>query len=137
VTEGLRTLNERVLVVEDDPDYRRYLELRLQHEGAETWLAGTGEEALDAINEFQPTMVITDIGLPGIDGLTVTRRIRADPRLRRLPVLILSNADHSDEIGEVVGTGLVWYLRKGCDWHVTSRTLHNLVARAREVPLAS
>ena len=128
---------ERVLIIEDDADYRRYLEIRLQHEGAQTWLAGSGEEALDAISDFNPTVVVTDIGLPGIDGLTVCRRLRADPLHRRLPILILSSADQSQEIGEVVGTGLIWYLRKGCDWHVTSRTLHNLVARAREVRVAS
>jgi two-component system response regulator MprA len=128
---------ERVLIIEDDADYRRYLELRLQHGGAVTWLSATGEEGLDAVAEFQPSVVITDIGLPGIDGLTVCRRIRSDPTLRRLPVLILSSADHSAEIGEVVGLGLIWYLRKGCDWQVTARTLRNLIARARDVPIAS
>ncbi|MBV8444977.1 MAG: response regulator [Candidatus Dormibacteraeota bacterium] len=137
MAETAQRFEERVLIVEDDSDYRRYLELRLQHEGATTWLCGTGETALDAVAEFKPTVVITDIGLPGIDGLTVCRRLRADPQHRRLPILLLSSADHSAEVGEVVGLGLIWYLRKGSDWQVTARTLRNLVGRAREVPLAS
>ena len=134
---GSQRLDERVLIIEDDADYARYLEIRLQHDGAQTWIAASGEQGLDAVNDFQPTVVITDVGLPGIDGLTVVRRLRADPRRRRLPILILSSADRNDEIAEVVGIGLVWYLRKGCDWHVASRTIHNLLAKAREVPLAS
>jgi DNA-binding response OmpR family regulator len=137
VTESTQRLEERVLIIEDDSDYARYLEVRLQREGAETWLSGSGEAGLDAVSDFKPGVVITDIRLPGIDGLTVVRRIRSDPRLRRLPVLVMSSAEHNDQIAEVVGTGLVWYLRKGCDWHVIARTLHNLVAKAREVPLAS
>jgi DNA-binding response OmpR family regulator len=134
---GAVSFPERVLIVEDDSDYARYLEIRLQHEGASTWLARTAEEACDAIAEFKPTVVVTDVQLPGMDGIAFTKWLRSDPQHRRLPVLVMSAADRAAEVGAVVGQGLIWYLRKGSDWHVLSRTLQNLMARAHEVRLAS
>ena len=100
-------------------------------------MAASGEEAFEVLDAFSPTVVIADIVLPGIDGLEVCRRIRADPRYRRLPILILTGADHSSDVGEVVGLGLIWYLRKGADWQLIMRTLRNLVTRAREMAVAS
>jgi DNA-binding response OmpR family regulator len=134
---GSPAFEEKVLVIDDDPSFRQYLKLLLEHEGAEMCLAGSGEEAFAAIESFMPTMVIADIVLPGMDGLAVCRRLRADPRFRRLPILILTGADHSTDVGEVVGLGLIWYLRKGADWQLIMRTLRNLATRAREMPVAS
>ncbi len=128
---------ERVLAIDDAPSFRSYLDLRLCQEGATTWMAASGEEAFEVLDAFSPTVVIADIVLPGIDGLEVCRRIRADARYRRLPILILTGADHSSDVGEVVGLGLIWYLRKGADWQLIMRTLRNLVTRAREMAVAS
>jgi DNA-binding response OmpR family regulator len=137
VTGTAAPFPERVLIVEDDADYARYLEIRLQHDGATTWLSRTAEEACDAIADFNPTVMITDVQLPGMDGLALCKWLRSDPQHRRLPILVMSAADHAADVGAVVGQGLIWYLRKGCDWHVLSRTLQGLVAKAREVRLAS
>ncbi len=133
----LPPFDERVLVIDDAPSFRSYLDMRLVQEGAQTWMAGSGEEAFEALESFAPTVVIADIVLPGMDGLEVCRRLRADPRYRRIPILILTGADHSSDVGEVVGLGLIWYLRKGADWQLIMRTLRNLVTRAREMAVAS
>ena len=90
-----------------------------------------------AIDTFEPTLVITDVVLPGASGLDLVRGLRGDGRHRRLPILILTGADHSSEVGEVVGLGLVWYLRKTADWELVQRTIRNLSARARELAIAS
>jgi two-component system alkaline phosphatase synthesis response regulator PhoP len=129
--------SERVLIVDDDPSYLRYLDLRLQLEGHHTYMAASAEDALGAVEPFEPTLVITDVVLPGMNGLELVRRLRSDGRHRRLPILILTGADHSAEVGEVVGLGLVWYLRKGCEWSLVRRTVRNLATRAREMLLAS
>jgi two-component system alkaline phosphatase synthesis response regulator PhoP len=134
--EPLR-LEERILVVDDDPAYSQYLDLRLQQDGATTYVVVSGDDALGVLESFEPTMVIADVVLPGMDGLTLCRRIRSDARYRRLPVLILTSAEHSAEVGDVVGLGLIWYLRKGAEWQVILRSLRNLGEHAREVPLAS
>ena len=128
---------ERVLIVDDDPSYLRYLDLRLQLEGQQTYMAASAEDALGAVESFEPTLVITDVVLPGMSGLELVRRLRTDGRHRRLPILILTGADHSAEVGEVVGLGLVWYLRKGAEWSLIRRTVGNLSTRAREMLLAS
>jgi DNA-binding response OmpR family regulator len=123
---------ERVLVVEDDPGYRRLLEIRLEQAGATSCLVAGGEEALAALETFQPTVVIADLMMPGMDGLSLCREIRADPRHRRLPILILTSADRSSSVGEVVGLGLIWYMRKGAEWPTVMRSLRNLVAHSRQ-----
>ena len=130
-------LEERILVVDYDPAYSQYLDLRLQQDGATTYRVVSGDDALGVLETFAPTMVIADVVLPGIDGLTLCRRVRADARYRRLPILILTSAEHSAEVGDVVGLGLIWYLRKGAEWQVILRSLRNLGEHAREVPLAS
>lgn len=128
---------EHILIVDDDPSFLRYLDLRLQLEGHQTYMAPSAEEALAAVETFEPTLVITDIVLPGMSGLELVRRLRSDGRHRKLPILIITGADHSSDVGDVVGLGLVWYLRKGCDWPLVTRTIRNLSTRARELLLAS
>lgn len=128
---------ERVLIVDDDPSFLRYLDMRLQLDGHQTYMAASAEDGLGAVESFGPTLVITDVVLPGMNGLELVRRLRSDGRHRRLPILILTGADHSAEVGQVVGLGLVWYLRKGADWQLVRRTVTNLSTRARELLLAS
>jgi CheY-like chemotaxis protein len=129
-------LHARVLIVDDDPGYRRLLEIRLEQSGAETASAESGEEALELLEPFAPQLVIADLRMPGIDGLELCRRIRADPAHKRLPILILTSAENSGEIGEVVGLGLIWYMRKGAEWATILRSLHNLLAHAEELRTA-
>jgi len=128
-------LQERVLIVDDDPSFRTYLDLRLQRESASTYQAPSAEEALEALEAFGPTVMIVDVVLPGMTGLDLVRQLRGDGVHRRLPILILTGADHSAEVGDVVGLGLAWYLRKDAAWPLVQRTLRNLTARAREATL--
>ena len=128
-------LQERVLIVDDDPSFRTYLDLRLQRESASTYQAPSAEEALEALEAFGPTVMIVDVVLPGMTGLDLVRHLRGDGVHRRLPILILTGADHSAEVGDVVGLGLAWYLRKDAAWPLVQRTLRNLTARAREATL--
>ena len=71
----------RVLVVDDNEISAQCLELILQMEGYEVRVARDGESALDVARAFRPEIVLADIGLPGIDGHELARRIRRDPEL--------------------------------------------------------
>lgn len=125
---------ERFLIVEDDPSYRSYLELRLRREGHTTAAVASAAAALEALGAFRPTILITDLLMPGMDGLELSREIRSRPEWEHLPILILSGADESSAIGEVVGLGMIWYLRKGAAWEHFEKTLRNLISRSQVVP---
>ena len=98
-----------VLVVEDDPSIADLLDLYLRREGLRVHLADSGERGLELWRLHRPTVVLLDVGLPGIDGLEVCRRIRAtDPRVS---VLFLTARD--EELDRVLG------LELGADDYVT------------------
>jgi CheY-like chemotaxis protein len=83
-------LSATVLVVEDEPDIMLTIRLTLQAEGYRVVGVGTGEEALAAFAETPPDITVLDVGLPGIDGLEVVRRVRADPGLHGARIIMLS-----------------------------------------------
>lgn len=81
-----------VLIVDDDPNISRLVQLYLEKEGYDTALAARGEEALELFKQKDPDLLILDIMLPGIDGLEVLRRIRKD---KNVPVIMLSAKDET------------------------------------------
>ncbi len=77
----------KILIVEDAPDLLTFFQEALEMEGYEVIVATSGEEALVRAEE-QPHLILMDIFLPGeIDGLEATRRLKADPRFRRIPII--------------------------------------------------
>ena len=82
----------RVLMVEDDASIASMYRLRLRAAGFEVEIAPTGEEGVERALAAPPDVVLLDIMLPGIDGIEVLRRIRADERAASLRVIVLSNS---------------------------------------------
>jgi two-component system KDP operon response regulator KdpE len=80
-------IGPRVLVVDDEPAIRRFLHASLTAHGYSLFEASTGLEALSSVTMHRPDLVILDLGLPDIDGIEVTRRLR---EWTQLPILILS-----------------------------------------------
>ena len=89
-------MSERILVVDDDPHARRTLERFLQREGYDPRLAASGEEALDEIARERPDLVLLDVGLHGLDGFAVCRRIKLDPATALIPVTIITGRLESE-----------------------------------------
>lgn len=87
-----------ILLVDDDPEIRRLVADLLRREGFEAELAESASEMDDALSRVRPDLVILDLMLPGEDGLSICRRLRADSML---PILMLTAK--SDEIDRVVG----------------------------------
>src|SRR5256885_17029834 len=92
----------RVLVVEDDCEIAEVLRRSLRLEGYEVRLAGDGSDALQESSPFEPDAVLLDLGLPGVDGIEVCRRIRAEGDL---PILILTAPDGVDARGDALDPG--------------------------------
>ena len=112
----------RAVVVDDEDSLTDLLSMALRYEGWEVKLASDGQHALSTIRDFNPDVVVLDIMLPDIDGLTVLSRLRADGI--QVPILFLTAKDSVDD--RIVG------LTVGGDDYVTKPfSLEELVARLR------
>jgi two-component system, OmpR family, phosphate regulon response regulator PhoB len=115
-----------VLIVDDERDLVRLLEFNLQEAGFETVAAYTGEEALQKVRQRVPDLVVLDLMLPDISGNEVCRQLRAFPRTRHVPVLMLTA--RTDEVDRVVG------FEVGADDFVTKPfSVRELVLRIRAI----
>jgi DNA-binding response OmpR family regulator len=113
-----------VLVVEDEPAIADVIRLNLAKAGYGVHVEHSGDTALDAVRRFKPAAIILDIGLPGIDGIEVCRRLRAAEDWT--PVLFVTARD--DEVDRVIG------LELGADDYVTKPfSPRELVARVTGV----
>ena len=81
---------ERILIADDDPEIVRLVELNLRMEGYEVVTAYDGEEAMQAVAEHMPALVLLDIMMPKLDGYEVCERIRADGRTRHISIIMLT-----------------------------------------------
>lgn len=79
-----------VLVVDDEPDVRLIARMVLQADGFEVDEVSTGEAALEALDRQRPDVLLLDIRLPGIGGWEVLHRVRSDPALSGLPVVVFT-----------------------------------------------
>src|SRR5436190_22344182 len=90
----------RVLVVDDNDDAARVLSLLLRKSGHDVQTAHNGAEALRLAEHFQPDCIVSDIGMPGIDGYELGRRLRSDSRFKDTPLIALTAYNDSDKIRE-------------------------------------
>jgi len=115
-----------VLVVEDEPDIRHLIVHHLEREGFRCREASTGADALRAVRTSTPDLIVLDLMLPEMDGLTVCRRLRGEPATAAVPIIMLTAK--SDEVDRVVG------LELGADDYVAKPfSPKELVARVRAV----
>ena len=84
-------MSKRILVVEDQPDNRQIIRDMLAPTDYEITEVESGEEALAAIAKQRPDLILMDIQLPIMDGYEVTRRIKADPAMRSIPIIALTS----------------------------------------------
>src|SRR6516162_11445 len=84
-------MSKRILVVEDQPDNRQIIRDMLAPTDYEITEAENGEEALAAIAKQRPDLILMDVQLPIMDGYTATRRIKADPALRSIPIIAVTS----------------------------------------------
>lgn len=86
-----------ILVVEDSADNRLLVEAVLQSEGYRVKTAGSADEALESLRTAIPDLILMDIQLPGQDGLSLTRQLKADPSMAPIPIVALTaNAMRGD-----------------------------------------
>jgi diguanylate cyclase (GGDEF)-like protein len=119
-------MQERILVVDDDPDILHFVRVNLELEGFETTTAENGRVALDAAKAAPPDLVLLDVMMPEMDGLTVLRRLRSTPATTNVPVILLTAKALAED--RVTGLNL------GADDYITKPfDVEELMARVRTV----
>lgn len=115
-----------VVIVEDSPTQAKGVASRLQQHGLETIVAHDGPEGLRAIVEYKPDLVILDVNLPSMSGHQVCRRIKRDPDILHIPVVMLTASENFDAIMEGIESGADDYIPK--DSFATENLLSTLAA---------
>ncbi len=106
------TMAERILIVDDSRALRMLLGHNLRQGGYEVLEAGDGEEALERLGGETVDLVITDFTMPGMNGIELTRRIRALDRCGKLPIVLLTTEDQEDKKKEGQSAGATGWIVK-------------------------
>ena len=103
---------KNILIIEDDKFLRELIVQKLIKEGYDAAEAIDGEEGIKKVKTAKPDLVLLDLILPGIDGFEVLTRMKENPSLVQIPVIILSNLGQKDDVERGLKLGAVDYLIK-------------------------
>src|SRR5258705_9593326 len=118
----------KILVVDDEPDLVELLQHHLRREHYDVATASDGEKALAEARRIVPDLVVLDLMLPGMDGLEVCRRLRADPRTMQIPIVMLTAKGEESDAVIGLAQGADDYVRKPFG---TKEFLARIAARLR------
>lgn len=126
---------ERVLFVDDEGQIRKLVQTFLQKHGYIVTTANDGYDALREIRKERPHLVITDVTMPNLSGLELTRRLRAEASTARLPIIMLSARKQSDDILAGYAQGADEYVAKPVELAVLSAKVELLLRRSQVAPV--
>src|ERR1700674_582271 len=106
---------ESILVVDDVPVNLKLTDMLLRREGFKVHTTEDAEQALALLRGFHPDLMLVDIELPGIDGLSLTRRVKMNPSTRDIVVLALNGGSGPDQDEEARAAGWDGYITKPVD----------------------
>jgi PAS domain S-box-containing protein len=112
---------DTILVIDDDPEAREIIERFLVKDGFNVVTAASGEQGLRLAHECQPVAITLDVMMPGMDGWSVLRVLKADPELHKIPVIMLTMIDDQTR---GYSLGAVDYLTKPVDRELLHKTLN-------------
>jgi CheY-like chemotaxis protein len=107
--------NELILIVEDNEKNLKLVRDVLQYKGYQTIEAGTGEDGVRLAKERGPALILMDIQLPGIDGITALGQLRADPATRAIPVIAVTASAMTQDRQKIMAAGFDGYQAKPID----------------------
>lgn len=125
-------MNPLVLTIEDQPDIRRLIRMTLEYKGYRVVEAGDGVEGLRLARHEKPALILLDVMMPGIDGLTVGRELAADASLGAVPVIMISALGGSDDQQAGLAAGVRAYLVKPFSPFQLLDLVHRLTSAAAE-----
>ena len=104
-----------ILIVDDNASNTKLLAFLLTSKGYVVRTAANADEAVAVLQEFQPRLILMDLQLPGIDGLTLTRQIKADPRTRNIPIVAATAYAMKGDEEKARAAGCDGYITKPID----------------------
>jgi adenylate cyclase len=122
----------KLLLVDDSPSIREILEDKLKEAGYMVYSAENGRHAIEIIADFTPDLVITDVSMPEMDGFALCRHLKQDPKVRDIPVIMLTAATEEKEVCEGLGLGASDYIRKPFSPAELILRVQNILKGARE-----
>lgn len=102
----------KILIIEDDPLMRRLYQKIFAFEKYEVDMAEDGEEGIDKARSGKPTLILLDIMMPKMNGLQVLDKLKADPDLKKIPVVMLTNLAGQKDAETALSKGAVKYIVK-------------------------
>ena len=105
----------KILIVDDDPDLRRGLKLRLRANHYDAIQAGDGYAAIAAAQKERPDLIILDLGLPAGDGYVVLERLQNSDQLSTIPVIVLTCRDVPSNEQRALQSGAIAFFQKPAD----------------------
>lgn len=120
------------LVIEDNMDNARLVIYPLKRAGYEVVIAQTGEEGVDLAVSSLPSLVLVDIGLPGIDGLEVIRRIRTARECDGIPVVAITSYALAGDRERILAAGADGYFEKPIDPVRIIDQIHEVIGRVNQ-----
>jgi CheY-like chemotaxis protein len=126
----------RILIVDDNPINLRLASDVLENAGFTIERATDAEQAQVLLEYVLPDLILMDIGLPGMDGLTLTRRLKANPRFKSIPVIALTAFAMKGDDSKAIEAGCEGYISKPIDTRTLADHVLALLGRGRAVPPA-
>jgi len=119
-------MKKKILIVDDEPRVQKIITEKLQREGFESTSAFDGKEGLKKVSSEKPDLILLDIIMPKLDGISVLKKLKEDPEIDKIPVIILTNLSGKETIVASLESGETDYLIKA------NYTLNELIVKIKE-----
>jgi CheY-like chemotaxis protein len=117
-----------ILVVEDESLLRADLVEFFQYEGYTVFEASNGLEALELIYQEPPTVILSDLRMPQLDGFGLLEQLHNSPDLQKIPVIIMSAHSNQEEIDRAKGLGAIYFIKKPLSLEDLIKYLRNIIS---------
>lgn len=122
-----------ILVAEDDDEIRKYIKGELESSGYQILDCDNGEDALKIILTTVPDLVLCDIMMPGIDGITICKKIRANFNISYIPFILLTAKVNIESVQDGLNAGADEYITKPFSIDILKLKIHNLIEMRKEL----
>ena len=126
---------ESIVVIDDEEDIRELIHYNLAKEGYVVSCAVSGEEGVELVQRVIPNLVILDLMLPGIDGLEVCRRLKSDPKLKSIPIVMVSARGEEPDVVSGLELGADDYVSKPFSPKVLIARVKSVLRRGKTTPV--